>query len=86
MESNVFTKVADLAIPFGLLFAMNAFKKHDTNKKQKQQVKAKPPPKKTTIKKGGSCSLCSQQRGGTQAMVQQEIKNIAYDIKSLLSI
>ena len=77
---NVFTNVADLAIPFGLLFAMKAFKKTQENKPKQSKPKAKP-------KKGGACSACSgMQRGGTKEMIQRELSKITEDLKNILSM
>lgn len=85
---EMFTKVADLAIPFGLLFAMRAFKK--TTDKKKAAPPKKVVPKKVAsprTKKGGACSVCSQsQMGGTQQVIREEIMKITQDLKALLSM
>ena len=80
-NQNVFTNVADLAIPFGLLFALKAFKKtHDNTNKKKATV-----PKKK--KKGGACSACAlQQYGGTKEMIQHELSKITEDLRNILNM
>lgn len=79
-NQNVFTNVADLAIPFGLLFALKALKKtQDTKKKTTPIVKKK--------KKGGACSACAAlQHGGTKEMIQNELSKITDDLRNILSM
>jgi hypothetical protein len=90
-SSSVFTKVGDLAIPFGLLFAMNAFKKHNDKKKKTVAVskRAAIPKKAPRVKKatkGGDCAVCNQQRGGSQEIIREELLKITEDLRNLLSI
>lgn len=77
---DVFTNVADLAVPFGMLFALNAFK---------NQAKPKPKPKTKKQQKGGesSCLLCAAKGGSmTQDMIRTEISKITTDLKNLLEL
>lgn len=88
-HGEMFTNVADLAIPFGLLFALRAFQnKTKEAPKRKRSLKLKPKTKQ--IKKGGECSVCSQsvtpQLGGTREIIREEILKITQDLKNLLSM
>jgi len=80
---DVFSNIADLAIPFGLLFTLKAIKKVAPVKKA---TKAKSV-KKTRQNGGSHCVLCDRQSGGmSQDMIRSEISKITSDLKSLLQM
>lgn len=85
---EVFTNVANMAIPFGLLFALKTMKRKDALAKELKSIikpKGKVPAKKV---KGGSCSLCNNthQSGGRKEELRDEILQITNDLRTLLSL
>lgn len=79
---DVFTNIGDLAIPFGLLFSLEAVKKATEKKRPATPRKA--------AQKGGKahCVLCERdQSGGTSHdLVRAEIQKITADLKALLQM
>lgn len=65
---NVFVNVAELSVPFGLLFALKAYQ----DKKVKKKIKTQ---------KGGECMLCNK-HGGNQ--IKEDIQYITSNLKELL--
>ena len=83
---SLFTDVADLAIPFGLLLSIKGV---DYLSKKRKEMK-----KKThtggnvhshTGGDAGACFLCMQQGGMAKARLRSEIMQITSDLKALLS-
>ena len=93
---SLFTDVADLAIPFGLLLSIKGV--DYLSKKRKDMAKKKKSIHAHTGGNGcaataaaqtggdaGSCFLCMQQGGMAKARLRSEIMQITSDLKALLS-
>jgi hypothetical protein len=96
---SLFSDVADLAIPFGLLLSAKGVA-YIANKKKEIVKKGKKAGTKTRMSGGDataanvvdaavgghqSCYLCQQQGGMAKAMLRNEIMQITSDLKALLS-
>ena len=97
---SLFTDVADLAIPFGLLLSIKGVdylskKRKDMAKKKKSihahtggngcAATATASASAHTGGDAGSCFLCMQQGGMAKARLRSEIMQITSDLKALLS-
>jgi hypothetical protein len=89
---SLFTDVADLAIPFGLLLSVkgvaylaNKKKEMMSNKKKHASASASASASHKGGGDPGACFLCMQQGGMAKTMLRNEIMQITSDLKALLS-
>lgn len=68
---NIFVNVAELSVPFGLLFALKAYKD-----KKVRQKKTKP------SQKGGECMICNKHGGRNK--IKEDIETITSSLSKLL--
>lgn len=70
---NLFVNVAELSVPFGLLFALKAYQ--DTKKTKT----------KTKSMKGGECLACNKHGGSlSRQKIQEDILSITSDLSAML--